>query len=195
MNNTGVAARRRGYSVHLVGVEGDKGHIRFAHEACAANGFAPEQTTIIHGVAASRHGIALFPRQEQSGHQWGLEPIFDASPIMRDKALATGSHDALSMIPLSQLLGKRERFDLLHIGFKAEKRISCAAAWTFFRAELLTWSSALIRAKLRATIRRLAWGGWCLKIERPALIKLESGTPVVDVDGVQGWRNLHLIPH
>ena len=91
MNNTGVAARRHGLSVHLIGVEGDEGHIVFAHEACAANGFAPDQTTIMHGIAASREGIALFPRQEHAGHHWGLEPIFDASTIMQDKALATGS--------------------------------------------------------------------------------------------------------
>ena len=40
----------------------------------------------------------------------------------------------------------------------------------------------------------LLGAGWRLEIERPAMINLESGTPVVRVDGVQGWRNPYLLP-
>ena len=35
--------------------------------------------------------------------------------------------------------------------------------------------------------------GWKLEIERPALLNLDT-KPVVTVDGVQGWRNLKLLP-
>jgi hypothetical protein len=61
MNNTGVAARRTGLDVHLIGVEGDEGHVAFAKMACSANGFAPCQVTLHRGVAAPTGGIACFP--------------------------------------------------------------------------------------------------------------------------------------
>ena len=196
MNNTGVAARRRGHSVHLIGVEGDEGHIGFAHEACAANGFAPEQTTIIHGIAASREGIALFPRQERAGHQWELEPIFDASPSIRDEALATGSHDALPMISLSRMLGKRERLDLLHIDIQGGEADLVRDSLEFLSRRVaymvIGTHSRQIEGRL---FDDLLGAGWRLEIERPALINLESGTPVVRVDGVQGWRNACLLPY
>ena len=77
MTNAGVAARAAGLDVHVIGIEGDEGHIGFAREACAANGFAPEQVSLHHGIAAASSGTALFPRQETAGEQWGLEPVFE----------------------------------------------------------------------------------------------------------------------
>ena len=41
--------------------------------------------------------------------------------------------------------------------------------------------------------KALGAAGWKLEIERPAIIDL-SGAPTVVVDGVQGWRNLALVP-
>ncbi len=35
---------------------------------------------------------------------------------------------------------------------------------------------------------------FALEIERPAILDLSSGQPVVVVDGVQGWRNRNLFP-
>jgi hypothetical protein len=74
MNNTGVAARRRGLKPYLIGVEGDKGHVAFAREACATNGFGEDKVRLYHGIAAATTGTALFPRQTTSGVEWGLEP-------------------------------------------------------------------------------------------------------------------------
>ncbi|WP_216073344.1 hypothetical protein, partial [Acinetobacter baumannii] len=87
LNNAGVAARNAGLNVHLIGIEGDEGHIQFAREACATNGFAPDQVTLHHGIAAGTSGSALFPRQAQAGVAWGLEPIFDASDKQVAEAL------------------------------------------------------------------------------------------------------------
>jgi hypothetical protein len=64
LNNAGAAARRAGLKVTLIGVEGDEGHIGFAKEACATNGFAPEQLHLHRGIAAGQSGFALFPKQE-----------------------------------------------------------------------------------------------------------------------------------
>ena len=67
MNNAGVAARNAGLETHVIGVEGDEGHVRFAEEACTANGFRPDQFTIWRGIAAPSDGVALFPKQNVSG--------------------------------------------------------------------------------------------------------------------------------
>jgi hypothetical protein len=59
MNNTGVAVRRAGRDVRLIGVEGDAVHIAFAHEATAANGVAPQNSRRIFrhcAVPASGEG-------------------------------------------------------------------------------------------------------------------------------------------
>ena len=45
MNNTGVAARRAGLEVRLIGVEGDEHHIEFSREATATNGFDKSRIT------------------------------------------------------------------------------------------------------------------------------------------------------
>ena len=57
MNNTGVAARRAGLDVRLIGVEGDEAHLGFAREASVANGFAPGQVTLRRGIAAPAGGV------------------------------------------------------------------------------------------------------------------------------------------
>ena len=115
MNNIGVAARRAGLEVHLIGVEGDEAHIAFAREACAVNGFSPDQVSLRRGVAAPTGGVALFPKQEQGGVIWGLEPIFGISEEERDTARQSGEYDELPMIALGELAEPYRRIDLLHI--------------------------------------------------------------------------------
>ena len=50
LNNTGVAARRSARKPYLIGIEGDRGHVDFAREACLANGFSE-----FAGHASSRY--------------------------------------------------------------------------------------------------------------------------------------------
>ena len=83
INNTGVAARRSGCAPYLIGIEGDRRHIGFAREACAANGFSGSQVALRHGIAAAQDGVALFPRQKTPGIQWGLEPILSPGLVKR----------------------------------------------------------------------------------------------------------------
>ena len=64
LNNTGAAARRSGREARLIGIEGDPGHIEFAREACATNGFEQSQVSLYHGIASAKDGRALFPSQE-----------------------------------------------------------------------------------------------------------------------------------
>lgn len=194
MNNTGVAARRTGRRVHLIGVEGDAGHIAFAHETCVANGFAEEDVTLHHGIAAGQTGVALFGRQDRAGESWGLEPVFDADAIEQERLLATGRYEALPMIALADVIGSRI-LDLLHIdiqGGEADLVRNCLPLLTEQVAYLVIGThSRSIEGRLFADLLE---EGWCLEIERPAILALTGAGPEIRVDGLQGWRNPHLRP-
>jgi FkbM family methyltransferase len=195
MNNTGVAARRAGLDVHMIGIEGDEGHIGFAHEALRANGFRGSQFTLHRGVAAAAPGIALFPRQNHAGVEWGLEPIFGASKDQRRRAIASGSHDELPMIPLAKVVEQHPRIDLLHVdiqGGEADLIAGCLPTLSDRIAYLVIGThSRQIEGRLFDSLLQKEWR---LEMERPALLSLANGVPIVTVDGVQGWRNMKLLP-
>lgn len=190
MNNAGIAARNRGLQVQLVGVEGDKGHVAFAYEACAANGFSPDQVTIHHGIAAATPGVALFPRQDHAGVNWGLEPIFGASEDQRTKAIREGSHDELPMISMKDVIGEHQKLDFLHIDIQGGEAILVKESINILTERV---SFVLIGTHSREIegdlFKTLLSAGWWLEIERPAILDIRGGVPVVTVDGVQGWRN------
>jgi hypothetical protein len=190
MNNTGVAARRAGLDVHLIGVEGDEGHVGFAKAACAANGFTPRQVTLHRGIAAPTSGIALFPRQEQAGINWGLEPIFGVTDQQRRSAAESGCYDELPMIALDEIAAPHRRIDLLHIdiqGGEADFIAGCLPIIGEKVAYLLVGThSRQIEGRIMDILLQ---SGWILEIERPAIFSLQAGIPQITVDGVQGWRN------
>lgn len=195
MNNTGLAARRAGLDVHLIGVEADAGHIAFAEEACRENGFRSAQVTLRRGIAAARSGVALFPRQERAGVSWGLKPTFGASESQRAEGVRSGVYDELPMIPLAELAAQEDRIDLLHVdiqGGEADLITNCLPTLDSKIAYLVVGThSRRIEGRL---FDALLAAGWRLEIERPAILALGNGAPQVTVDGVQGWRNPRLLP-
>lgn len=195
LNNTGIAASRLGLAVHLVGIEGEPGHLEFARECCTKNGFVREQLTLRHGIAAARTGFALFPRQHRSGAQWGLEPVFGATEEEQAQAIATGSHDVVPMVALGDLLDPLQRVDLLHIdiqGGEADLIDECRSLLEEKVAYLLVGThSRQIEGRIMTT---LLASGWQLEIERPAIFMPEPSGPRITVDGVQAWRNPRLLP-
>ena len=195
LNNTGVAARRRSLEVHLIGVEGDAGHIGFARRSTKANGFSKDQVELFHGVAAATSGVALFPRQAQSGRNWGLEPVFGASEAEQQAAIEAASHDVVKMIDLQDLIGTQPRIDLLHVDIQGGEADLVEAALPLLGARVaylvIGTHSRTIEGRLFDV---LLSEGWTLEVERPALLDLRSGTPRLTIDGVQGWRNPRLAP-
>ena len=194
MNNTGVAARRAGLKVRLVGVEADEGHLGFAQEACFANGFTVEEFSLVRGLAASNEGTALFPRQTQPGIVWGSEPIF-AAPERRSGALRTGAYDEIRMIPIHDVV-PHDRTDLLHIDIQGGEADLVASSLAQLRDRVaylvIGTHSRSIEGRL---MDMLLEEDWILEIERPAILSLDDGSPRILVDGVQGWRNPYLLPN
>jgi hypothetical protein len=194
MSNTGVAARRAGLDVQLIGVEADEGHISFAREMCAINDFTSAQLVLHHGIAAATSGTALFPRQRVPGEEWGLEPVL-ATGEERSQALASGRYTELPMIPLPDVIGDYPRLDLLHVdiqGGEADLVASCRSVLEQRVAYIVIGThSREIEGRLFAI---LGGGCWRLEIERPAILDLNGNRPATTVDGVQGWRNIDLAP-
>lgn len=195
MNNTGVVAKRTGRNVHVIGIEGDEGHIEFAREALARNGFSRDEYTLHRGIAAATDGTALFPRQEHAGHSWGLEPVFGATQEQQDRAVATGSHDLLPMVPLAVAIGDRDRIDLLHIdiqGGEAALIESCLPILNEKVAYVLIGThSKHIEARLYDIFTSIDWS---IEMERPVFYDILNWKPRLLVDGVQAWRNPRFIP-
>jgi len=193
MNNTGVAARRRGLDVRLVGVEGDPGHVDFAHQATGLNGFRPDQVTVHRAVAAATSGFALFPRQKRAGVSWGLKPVMGATAAQRQSASQRGTHDELPMVALESVMAPHTRIDLLHVdiqGGEADLIEDCLPVLDRKVAFIVVGThSRRIERRIKAALTR---AGWVLEIERPAIYRLRWLGPRLKVDGVQGWRNPRL---
>lgn len=195
INNTGVAARTAGLKVALVGVEGDEGHVQFAQECCAANGFAPDQLTIHRGIAAAKSGVALFPSAKSSGQNYALEPIFGADPQQLKAAQDSGDYDVLEMIPLGEVIGKHKKLDLLHIDIQGGELDLINNSLDVLRQGVAymvigTHSREIDGLLVDCLVR----DGWRLEVERPSFITLTTDGPEVNTDGVQGWRNMRLLP-
>jgi len=194
MNSTGMAARRKGLDVHLIGIEADQGHLAFARETYEINGFQGAAVTLIHGVAAGQPGTALFPRQDVPGTDWGLQPLFNAGASERHKAVKSGKYDELPMVALAEVVAPHYRIDLLHIdiqGGEADLVSACLPTLAEKVAYVVIGThSRQIEGRLFKTLLQ---EGWQLEMERPALLRLGS-MPSVTVDGVQGWRNPKLLP-
>lgn len=190
MNNAGAAARHSGRRVHVIGVEGDEGHVQFASESLSTNGFPPEAVTLHRGIASARRGVALFPKQAVSGVAWGLEPVFDATDAQVAEAEAAGTHDRLPMISMEELVRGHARIDLLHLdiqGGEADFVETCLPVIDQHVAYMVIGThSKMIEGRLH---EMLMAAGWRLEMERPAIFDVSTGRPIVSVDGVQGWRN------
>jgi FkbM family methyltransferase len=195
MNNTGMAARRRGLSVRLIGVEGDEGHLEFAREALATNGFPPEDHRLWRGIAGAQAGTALFPRQDQSGESWGLEPRFGLSAETEAELMATGRYDALPVLALDDILDGETRIDLLHMdiqGGEADFVRDCMPTLIEKVGYLVIGThSRTIEGRLMAD---LLAAGWILEIERACDFVVTPTGPETVMDGIQGWRNPRLNP-
>ena len=194
MNNAGTAARLTGRKVHVIGVEGDQTHVEFAQETLAQNGFGPDESTLVRGIAAGTSGVALFPIQGEEGG-WGSAPVFGATEAQVEEAVSSGSYEILDMVPLAQVTEGHDVIDLLHIDIQGGEADLIASTLDTLaekvRYILIGTHSREIEGRLFQT---LLSQGWVLDIERPAILALGDTGPYVTVDGVQGWLNPRLSP-
>jgi hypothetical protein len=87
------------------------------------------------------------------------------------------------------------RIDFLHVdiqGGEADLVESCMTVLQRKVAYMFVGThSRQIEGRLFETLLR---AGWRLEIERPGMLKLDGEVPHMWIDGVQGWRNMVLLP-
>jgi hypothetical protein len=190
LNNTGVAAKRAGKRVFLIGIEGDEGHIQFARQSLPDNGFEESEFELYHGIAAGYDGVALFPKQLQAGVDWGIEPILNPTEGQITQAKDEGSCEILPTHDLASIIDKHGDLDLLHIDIQGGETAfleSCIEVCNrSVHYVLVGTHSRIIEGKLEALMFA---NGWVLEVDRPGISSLEGGVQTLRVDGVQGWRN------
>lgn len=189
MTNTGVLAKRLGKAVDLVGIEGNPDHLANAKTVLRMNNFSEHEFTLVNGVAAPRAGTALFPIPDAESEDWGGEAIFYPKEKQRRKLLNGGRYRELRCHTLMDLAGSAI-LDLLHIDIQG-------AEVDFIQANLVDMQSVVRRVLVGTHSRqiegllteRFLAAGWSLEIDRPAISGIVSGCPMVQIDGVQMWRN------
>ncbi|MGR3374994.1 MAG: class I SAM-dependent methyltransferase [Pseudooceanicola nanhaiensis] len=189
ITNMGVAARRRGLEVDLVGIEGDAHHLANARRTLELNGFEPGQYRLNHGIAGPRPGRAIFPLNPDDGSNWGGSATFDPDPETLRAAEADPAVQVLDCMTLEQL-GGGWQIDLLHIDIQgAETEFVTGNAdqlRRFVKRVLIGTHSRQIEGDLCA---HFLDAGWRLEMERPAVTPLRDGRPWTWIDGVQLWAN------
>jgi FkbM family methyltransferase len=195
LNNAGAAARSRGLELALCGIEADAEHLEFASESLTINGFSADQVHLHHGVAGAHHGTALFPRRGLNQADYGLQPIFDAQPDQVAAAKTDGTHDALEELTLADLT-PGDRIDLLHIDIQGGEVDFVRTCLEQLRERVAYVLIGTHSREIEGQLCELMFdaGAWMLEIERPAIVELGEGRPTIRVDGVQGRRNLSLLP-
>ena len=193
MGITGVAARSRGKTLDLTGIEGDPHHIELAQETFAANGVTPQQYSLLRGVAAAGEGYALFSKRTGGGEGWGFAPKFGVDEAESVQAVQSGQWDRLEMVSLARAIGRRSKLDLLHMDIQGGEDTLVKDALPLLNERVaymvIGTHSRAIEGRLMDT---LLGANWKLEIERPQIFTLPDGIPQASVDGVQAWRNPRL---
>ena len=189
INNMGVAARRQGLNLDLIGIEADAGHLQNARRTLELNGFTPDQFTLHHGVAGPEAGKAAFPVTADDQISWGGKAVFGLS----EQAMAAYQKDPAWHILDCKTLGQlsdRQPVDLLHIDIQGSEveyvTGNFADMQTYVRRVLIGTHSREIEGELMTFLRE---NGWQLEVERPALLGIVQGAPMIRIDGVQLWTN------
>lgn len=96
----------------------------------------------------------------------------------------------MNMVPLSEAIGERQKIDLLHMDIQGGEADLVAATLDLLSERVAYIVIGTHSRQLEGRLMDLLIGaGWALEVERPAIFSLPNGTPQIDVDGVQAWRN------
>ena len=190
MNNLGVAAKSAGKKIKLYGIEADQEHLRFASSSLNDNGITEKEFVLSQGIVGKAESVALFP-SIKSGINWGGAAIFNPTSQQLSEAVDSGKYVRMPVVDIDALIKDEKRLDFMHVDIQG--------AELGLLTELFDLLCKKVRYIVIGTHSKQIEGGlfdlftsnnaWKLEMERPAIFKLTDGRPVVQVDGVQAWRN------
>jgi len=179
-------ARRKGITnVHLIGVEGDKGHMKFMEQNFIDNGIDPTKHSLIFGVVGTSDGLARFPKIDSSQADYGSAAVYDD----------TDSSRPMIEVPCFSLAGLLRGLphivDLIHCDIQgSEAEVMAATEETLnekVRRVVIGTHSRTVEGLL---LDQFSGMGWKLEHESVCTYRQNSsGVMGLHIDGVQVWRN------
>ncbi|WP_127112543.1 class I SAM-dependent methyltransferase [Shimia sediminis] len=190
LTNMGVAARSRGLSVELIGIDVNASHLENARVTLEMNGFAGDNVHLHLGIAAPQTGLAAFPVSIEGESDWGGQAVFcpDEQQIEEFRA-EPDNWQILNCFTLPQLSGDKP-IDLLHIDIQG-------AECEFVEGNFPALSSHVKRVLIGTHSRSnegwlFDWfetAGWRLEMDRAVSHAVVSGAAELRINGVQMWAN------
>jgi FkbM family methyltransferase len=182
------AARLRGIdNIHLVGVEGSKGHFEYLLTHFADNGLDPQGHTLLHAVVGPTDGIAEFPVLPDPSANYGARAIFSKQT---NSALEHSETEKVSCVSLLTLARAFDRVDLIHFdiqGAEADVILSSLGVLKEKARRLVIGTHS--RSIEQQLLDGLAAQAWVLEAEKSCTYRQDGPAMALDLDGCQVWRN------
>ena len=206
------AAQMRGIAkIHLVGVEGSKGHFDYMHSHFADNGLDPREHTLLHGVVGTTDGLAEFPLLPDPTADWGAAAIFTngqngngsahrrwgwrhwsallrfrgPSPVRTERPSET-----LPCFSLPTLLRPYARVDLVHVDIQGDEYKVLASARQVLKEKVKRLVVGThTRAIEQELLHELPSQSWVLEADEACRYRQNGAGVVQYMDGCQVWRN------
>ena len=176
--------------ISLLAVEGDPGHFAFLRQHFVDNGLNPDRHLLFQAAVGANRDRVRWPRVEPRNS-------YGTRPIRGDEMSIAGGVLEVEVLAIADLLGKQERWDLVHVDVQGGEVPICAAGLRLLneRAHWLVIGthSRLIEGEL---ISMFLGAGWVVENEKPVIFEFHTGAPAAEtltrVDGTQVWRNPRL---
>jgi FkbM family methyltransferase len=190
MNNLGVFAKLSGKNISLYGVEADPKHIDFARLAFNDNNISEKEYTLCQGIAGAGEGTALFPRIE-SGVDWGGSAILNSKSNKFKALLESNEYVSMPIVDVPLLVKDEKKIDLVHVDIQGAELELLTELFEFLCKKVKYIFIGTHSKKIESGLFDLFSnrGSWSIEMERPAIFRIEKGRPIIEVDGVQSWRN------
>ena len=122
----GLAARKRSIkNIYLVAAEAATSHFGFLKEHFQANGFRPEEHTLVQCVIGATDGRAYFPELRDPAIDWGARAISETTyaDLGGDKATDRlgQKYSAVPQLSIASLIRMFHKIDLLHIDIQGHE--------------------------------------------------------------------------
>jgi FkbM family methyltransferase len=197
------AARLRGIdAIRLYGVEADPQHVAFMTQHLLDNGIDPAHATLIHAAVGIERGRARWPKIADAANDWGSRPArIGESGAHEDDASYLGTlldeYIEVDVVPITEILERERRWDLVHIDVQGWERLVCEHAATELNRRVAYLVLGTHSRKLDGDLIDLFHReGWILEHEKPSRFTYIPGAKLLEsmnaADGTQVWRNPRL---
>lgn len=189
-----IADKRGITDISLIGVEASREHLEFAHAHCANNGIRAEQTRLIHAAITAADGTVEFPVADDPAEDWGMAAFRAGEDTHRDyRGHPIARTESVRGLSIPTLLADQSRVDLMHIDIQGHELECVKASIEPLNAKVATMIIGTHgRAIEDGLMACLGDAGWHLVREKSCQFRLDSGRPVLIVDGCQVWKNPRL---